>query len=442
MDDLNNYNNENKEFKMKNSSKQSGIGKAVIIPFVSGVAGAALIIGICFGVPSIKNSLLNANSSTVYNPKVTQSDSTTSSAINLANISETAESVSAKVLPSIVGIKVKYDVNSIFGKTTAEATGSGIIISSDGYIVTNNHVISTDTTSSSYYQLTKATGIKVTLYDDTTEYDATIVGSDAETDLAVLKIDTTGLTPVTVGNSDNLKVGQYVLAVGNPLGMNSSVTAGIVSALNREVTTDDGTTYIAIQTDAAINSGNSGGALVNSQGELIGINTLKLAGSGIEGMGFAIPVNSAINIINQLIEFKTVKRPQIGIEGSTVSAQVSKRYNVPEGVYVEKILKDTGAEKAGLKVGDIITKFEGVEVKTMQELNKEKNKKNIGDTVTLTVWSNNEEKEVKITLGEEVEEETQATNNQNQTEQNTQSNSSGSGIQQTPGYSFYDFFGF
>ena len=436
MDDLGYQKNDSNEFKMKNQKGKS-FGKTVLVPFISGVTGAILIIGVSFGVPSIKNYLLNLNSSTIYNPTITQSNDSTSSAINLANLSETAESVSARVLPSVVGVTVKYDVNSIFGKTTAEASGSGIIISSDGYIVTNNHVISNDTNSNSYYQLTQATGITITLYDDKTEYPATVVGSDAETDLAVLKIDTTGLTPIQVGNSDNLKVGQYVLAIGNPLGMKSSVTGGIVSALNREVTTDDGTTYIAIQTDAAINSGNSGGALVNSKGELVGINTLKLGGESIEGMGFAIPVNSAINIINQLIEFKTVKRPQIGIEGSTVTTQISKRYNIPEGVYVETILKGTGAEKAELKVGDIITKFEGTEVKTMQELNKEKNKKNIGDTVTLTIWTDNQEKEIKLTLGEETEEETQATNNQ--TTQNTTNNS---GIMQTPGYSLYDFFGF
>ncbi len=437
---MDNLDNEEKVFKVKNPNKGSGIGKTIIVPFISGIVGASLIIGICFGVPSIKSSLLNFNSSNVYNPKVTQNSESTSSAISLSGLSDTAESVASKVLPTVVGITVKYDVNSIFGKSTAEASGSGIIISSDGYIVTNNHVISSDTSSNNYYQLTQATGITITLYDDKTEYPATVVGSDAETDLAVLKIDTTGLTPIQVGNSDNLKVGQYVLAIGNPLGMKSSVTGGIVSALNREVTTDDGTTYIAIQTDAAINSGNSGGALVNSQGELVGINTLKLGGSGIEGMGFAIPVNSAINIINQLIEFKTVKRPQIGIEGSTVTTQISKRYNIPEGVYVETILKGTGAEKAELKVGDIITKFEGVEIKTMQELNKEKNKKNIGDTVTLTIWTDNQEKEIKLTLGEEVEKETEATNKQ--TQQNNQSNNDYSGIPQTPGYSFYDFFGF
>ncbi len=429
--------NPENNFKMK-KAKNGNMAQAVVVPFVSGVVGAALVVGTCFGVPSIKNQLLNNSSSTSSTSQtVISTPNSNVEAINLSDVSNTAESVATKVLPSIVGISVKYNVRSIFGNSEAEATGSGIIISSDGYIVTNNHVIS-DQSSSSYYQITEATGITVNLYNDSTEYSATVVGKDDQTDLAVLKIDATGLTAATIGNSDNLKVGQYVLALGNPLGMKSSVTAGIVSAIDREVTTSDGTTYVAIQTDAAINSGNSGGALVNINGEVVGINTLKLAGSGIEGIGFAIPINSTVNIINQLIQYKTVKRPSIGISGSAVTENISKRYNIPQGVYVESVDKDSGAEKAGLKQGDIITKIEGTEVKTVQELNKVKNTKNIGDEVTLIVWSNNEEKEVKVKLGEEQSTETDSKTTENNSSSNNNNNYS---IEQTPIDPYQFFFG-
>ena len=162
---------------------------------------------------------------------------------------------------------------------------------------------------------------------------------------------------VTFANTAEVKVGEFVMAVGNPLGMDYSVTSGIVSAINREIESE-GTTFTAIQTDAAINSGNSGGALVNYNGELIGINTMKFAGNGIEGIGFAIPISSASSIIEQLIEFQTVKRPYIGIVGSSVDSNTAKRYNLPEGIYVESVEENSPAFTAGLKQSDIITKIE------------------------------------------------------------------------------------
>ncbi len=253
-----------------------------------------------------------------------------------------------------------------------------------------------------------------------------MVGSDSYTDLAVLKIDATGLTPATLGNSDDVKVGEFAMAIGNPLGMESTVTSGIVSAVNREVTTSDGTTYTAIQTDAAINSGNSGGALVNANGEVIGINTLKLSGSGIEGIGFAIPINSTTKVISQLIEYKEVKRPYIGISGSAVTDEVANRYNVPYGVYVESVEKSSPAESAGIQAKDIITKIDGTEVKTVQELNKIKNNHNIGDEVTLTVYSNNEYKDIKVKLVEQTVSEA-STSDSSSTQQNNNSSSSSKG---------------
>ena len=179
----------------------------------------------------------------------------------------------------------------------SSAEGSGIIISSDGYILTNNHVVNT-TSSSSYYQITEATGVKVKLYGDETEYPATVVGSDSQTDLAVLKIDKTGLTAAELGDSDSVQVGEFAMAIGNPLGLQSSISCGIVSAKNREVNdSETGITYNLIQTDAAINSGNSGGALINAEGKVIGINTLKLVSNDIEGMGFAIAMEEFLEYI-------------------------------------------------------------------------------------------------------------------------------------------------
>ena len=192
------------------------------------------------------------------------------------------------------------------------------------------------------------------------------------------------------------------MAVGNPMGMNSSVTGGIISALNREISSE-GKTFVTIQTDAPINAGNSGGALVNSRGELIGINTLKLS-SG-EGIGFAIPINPSILIIDQLIEYGEVKRPYIGITGSTLDETIAKRYNVPSGVYVEEILED-GPANGKLEVGDIIVEAEGTKVTSISEINNVKNTYEIGDEFTLKIYRNNNYINVTITLAEAPEETT------------------------------------
>ena len=283
--------------------------------------------------------------------------------------------------------------------STATAEGSGVIIREDGYILTNNHIVNSSS-SSSYYEVGKANKVTVYLYNDETEYEATIVGTDEETDLAVLKIDKTGLTAATLGNSNDVKVGEFAMAIGNPLGMQSSVSSGIISAVNRKVTTDN-KTYTLIQTDAAINSGNSGGALVNANGEVIGINTLKMSGSGIEGMGFAIPINSTKNIYEQLIQYNKVKRPYIGISGRDLDEETAKANNLVVGVYVVSTQEFSSAEKAGIKAGDVITKIDGKEIKTMEELNEVKNAHSIGDEITLTINRNGTEKEIKLTLQEQ-----------------------------------------
>lgn len=401
MDDFNN------SFKQTNNPKNRG---GWITPFISGVVGASLVVGVCFGVPNIKNKLLNSNEPSDHFKTSTSSEISTD-LVDLVEYSDTSVAVAQKVLPSIVGIKIKYSINSVFGASEAEATGSGIIISEDGYIITNNHVVSTES-SSSYYAIEEANNMTVNLYNDPTEYEAKIIGTDAYTDLAVIKIEASELTPATLGNSDNVKVGEFAMAIGCPLGLESTVTSGIVSAINRTVSDGSGSEYTCIQTDAAINSGNSGGALVNSNGEVIGINTLKLSGNGVEGMGFAIPINSTTDVVNQLIEYQTVKRPYIGISPVTVDDDTAKRYNLPSGVYVYTIEKNSPAEKAGLQKADVITKVAGTEVKTVNELNKEKNNHKIGETISLSVYRNGEEMEISLTLEETPNKEETSSNNE------------------------------
>ena len=386
---------------VKKEKNHSNFGKQVFVPFLSGIVGAGLVVGICFGVPSIKNNIIKSDNNS-SNTISTNTSNGTISAVSLENFSDTGIGVANKVLPSVVGIKVEYSVSSIFYRnmsSTATAEGSGVIIREDGYILTNNHIVNTSS-SSNFYEVGKANKVTVYLYNDETPYEATIVGTDEQTDLAVLKIDKTGLTAATLGNSDNVKVGEFAMAIGNPLGMQSSVSSGIVSAVNRKVTSDN-KTYTLIQTDAAINSGNSGGALVNSNGEVIGINTLKMSGSGIEGMGFAIPINSTKTIYEQLIQYSKVKRPYIGISGRDLDEETAKANNLVVGVYVISIDEFSSAEKAGIKIGDVITKIDGKEIKTMEELNEVKNAHSIGDEITLTINRNGNEKEFKLTLQEQ-----------------------------------------
>lgn len=392
----------------KSSKNKSGFGKSVIIPFISGVVGCSVVIGTCFGIPSIKNKIVgNSGSSSISttNNNSTQSDGYVKQ-ISLENYSDTAVYAANKILPSIVGIKIEYTVNatSIFGRTgtsTATASGSGIIISEDGYILTNNHVVSSSSSESSYYQISEATKITVTLFNDETEYEAKIVGQDEQTDLAVIKIEKTGLTKAEFADSDDVKVGEFAMAVGNPVNMSSTVTTGIISAVNRKITDSDGKTYTCIQTDAAINSGNSGGALVNSEGKVIGINTLKLSGTGIEGIGFAIPINSTTDITSQLIQYSKVKRPYIGISGIDLDESTAKKYNLVVGVYVKSIEDFSAAEKSGLKAGDVIIEADGKSIKTMDELNEIKNSNQIGDTMKLKINRDGTEKEITLTLGEQ-----------------------------------------
>ncbi len=402
----------NDTYKVVNSQNKSNFnfGKNVLLPFCSGIVGSALVLGTVYFVPSIRDSLnIGNNNEIVNNSNISSSQNTfqntisqTQNYVSLANYSDTSISVAEKVQPSIVGIEVEFPVTSVFYRNTSTTTssGSGIIISADGYILTNNHIVSSSS-SSSFYALGEASSVKVYLFEDDTPYDAKIIGTDERTDLAVLKIEKADLVPAELGDSDSIKVGEFAMAIGNPMGLQSSVTCGVISGLNRNIKTSDAT-YNVIQTDAAINSGNSGGALVNADGKVIGINTLKISSTGVEGIGFAIPINSTKKVYEDLITNGKVKRPYIGIKGQTLDEDRAKQYNLVAGVYIAEILDFSPAQKSGLKVGDVITNVDNTKITTIDDLTNLISTHNIGDNINVTYYRNGNTENLSLTLEEEV----------------------------------------
>ena len=348
-----------------------------------------IIIGVI--LVSVLSSLATYFLVTRGSVQITGANNTT---YNVENVENPVVAVAQIAGPSVVGVSVTYYEQSIFGQLAeGESEGSGIIYSEDGYIITNYHVIEDAVNSSS-------AAVKITLSDET-EYQAEIVGTDEVTDLALLKIEPEEkLTPATFGDSSNIQVGELAVAIGNPLGQEfaGSVTVGYISALNRDITTD-GRTYNVIQTDAAINPGNSGGALVNSKGEVIGINTIKISDDSVEGLGFAITSNDALKIIEELKVTGKIIRPYVGIYGIDLDEATATRNRLVEGIYVYQVQDGSPAQEAGLQNGDIIVEFDGQEVKTTQELNDIKNKKEIGDSVHIKVYRAGEYKEGDLVLG-------------------------------------------
>ena len=295
---------------------------------------------------------------------------------------------------SVVGVTVRSVSNTVFGGTsTSDSEGSGIIYTADGYIVTNYHVIENAISNQSISK------VYVTLPNSDEEIEASIIGVDSVTDITVIKIQKEGLSAATFDDSNNLKVGELVVAIGNPLGreLAGSITVGYVSALNRTLTSN-GRTYKLLQTDAAINPGNSGGALVSSSGKVIGINTVKIGATDVEGIGFAIPSNIAKPIVDELIKNGKIVRPYIGISGISLDDNMAKRYNLVKGVYVAKIESSSAAYNSGIKVGDVIVKIDDKEITTIEELNEIKNSKNVGDTVKITVYRDGKNIEINVKL--------------------------------------------
>lgn len=299
-----------------------------------------------------------------------------------------------------VGVTTEVTYTNYFGiQSTSPVTGSGFIVTEDGYIVTNYHVIAQ----------AQKNKLKVSVFLSNGEkYDARIVGFEEANDLAVLKIEATGLSAATLGNSDNLAVGEEIFAIGNPLGeLSFSLFSGRVSALNRDIQTKDETTGLVttnnmFQVDAAVNQGNSGGPVYNDRGEVVGIVTAKYMNVGVEGLGFAIPINDVANLVDQLINQGYISgRPSFGFVLSTVDSAIAQYYNMVEGAYIYSIEEGSAAEKAGLKVGDIITEVNGKEVKTFNDVSNEKRNYSPGDTVTLKIYRQGEYMDVSVILDEE-----------------------------------------
>ena len=312
----------------------------------------------------------------------TSSDTSASSDGTVSAMSD--QDIAAKLTPSVVCIQ-NYQVTQNYGfmqtdtsdsSVSPASEGSGIIMSEDGYIITNAHVVE------------GATSLKVMTSDGET-YEAQLIGSDTVTDLAVVKIDATGLTAAEFGSSEDLRVADKVMAIGNPGGheLSSSVTIGYVSALNRAIANNTtGYTMEYIQTDAAINPGNSGGALINEYGQVVGINSAKISATGYEGLGFAIPIDTAQPIISDLIQYGYVKdRAVLGISGQFIDSMTGRFYGLPQGEYVAQ-LNSSEAQASGLQVGDVITAIDGQQLDSESTLRSAILSKKPGDTVTLQVY--------------------------------------------------------
>ncbi|MBQ6818111.1 MAG: trypsin-like peptidase domain-containing protein [Clostridia bacterium] len=380
----------------KKEKKTVSLASAVISSAVVSVVCSLLVVLVMVYGMGLGSMLQSA-------PPVESTVSQSGDPTNTTNIvvdttaATTAEAVAQKAGPSVVGVVVTSSVNHyFFGSSETASEGSGIVYTADGYVVTNYHVVQSAVEGSG--------AVSVYLPDDsTTALTAQIIGYDISSDLAVLKVSKSGLTAIELGDSDNLKVGQTAIAIGNPGGMDfmGSVSMGIISGLDRTLQLENSNTEInLIQTDAAINPGNSGGALVNSEGKLIGINSAKMASENFEGMGFAIPVNDAAKIIERIIKNIDAPQPYIGIEISTYyDAETLRMMGYPAGVVVSDVMAGSPAAQAGLKRSDIITHFNGKAVGSYTEFNSEKAKCDPGDTVTLTVYRKNKTYQLSLILG-------------------------------------------
>ena len=331
----------------------------------------------------------------------------------------TMSEVYASNVNSVVSINVSATSTNYFGQTVqTAASGTGFLITEDGYILTNHHVVD------------GASSVSVTLYNGES-YDAKVIGSDEDYDIAVLKIDVTGATPVVLGDSSKLAIGESVAAVGNPLGeLTFSMTEGIVSCVNRAINVD-GTPFNMIQVDCSINPGNSGGPLFNSYGEVVGIVSAKYSSysnTTVEGIGFAIPINDVVSLVKDIMTNGYVtNKAYMGITPQTMTAQMAQqyRYDVTEGVFVCSVDPDSAADKAGLKLGDVITKMDDKDIASYEDLVAAKKSYSAGDTVTLTVYR--EGKTIEVALTFDAAPETTETSSSDQSTDNSYNGNGGYG---------------
>ncbi|MDD4188888.1 MAG: trypsin-like peptidase domain-containing protein [Eubacteriales bacterium] len=401
--------------KPKNKKNKSGIrvGHLIIVALLSSIIGGTVVFAAFqFVAPILQPSLKSIFGSMVTGEETTENEVKTTENIvhEYITIESTEEyaaaAIAKKVTPSIVGIKIKSFVNNFyFGMQETSGGGSGVIISSDGYIMTNNHVVEPAMKNSTGIDMIEGAEITVVLADkEETSHKAIVVGRDPLTDLAVLKIDASGLTPAELGDSDKLQQGELAVAIGSPGGLMSSVTSGVISALNRKIEVD-GVEMNFIQTDASINPGNSGGALVNSKGEVVGINTVKIVAQEYEGLGFAIPINDTKNIVADLMEFNYVTgRPYLGVASNPYFTEsYAERNGVPAGVFVDTVMPLSGAYDAGMKEGDIITVFDGVRVKSFAEMVEVLSRHKPEDIIEVEVYREGETLVLEVKLGEKRE---------------------------------------
>lgn len=396
----NSFNNLNSE--TINPTQKTAIKKASFSPIkkeksqlkfktIISVVLICALVSLVFGAAGgyLSNKYLKSGASIVF--KTAENSDSNSSASVDAGSGKTIAQVTDAVANSVVEITTEsVRTGNYINQYVTEGAGSGVIISADGYIITNNHVIS------------NASKINVRTKAGQT-YTASLKGTDSTSDIALLKIDANDLSPVTIGDSSNLKVGDMAIAIGNPLGqLGGTVTTGIISALDREITIN-GTKMNLLQTDAAINPGNSGGGLFNSNGELIGIVSAKSSGESIEGLGFAIPVNDITNVIKDISEFGYVKgRPQLGVSLVDVKdSQAAWQYGVSKlGVYVYSVNDGSGAAQAGVKSGDLIQAIDNKSVSTTSDVKGIIQQHNVGDTVTLSIVRDNMQQDISVTLTE------------------------------------------
>ena len=347
--------------------------------------------GLGFGGGYFANKV-NTSTSGSLNITKTSNSGTTTTASSTSTANSTSEIVK-KTADSVVEISTESVVTGSFAQQyVQQGAGSGVIISQDGYILTNNHVIN------------GANSVKVRLRDST-EYDATIVGSDSDNDIALLKVNATGLSPATFGDSNSLAVGDYVVAIGNPLGeLGGTVTDGIISALARKVTIED-TQMTLLQTNAQVNPGNSGGGLFNANGELVGIVNAKQSATEVEGIAFAIPINNVLDILSDLKEYGYVTgKVDLGIDFTDITSdETAFYYGVNQtGCYVLSVDSGSNAEKAGVTRGDLVTKVNDTDVSSSSDITAALEKAEVGDTVTFTVSRRGTSKRISFVLEEYV----------------------------------------